>query len=258
MLRTGLWRLYTNALSRRYMKMTFRKKLGLLLGLYWIALFILAHVPIPGIVREAGVSDKSLHFIAYFILTFLLWFAVSGNRKINCKRPIAWVLIAILLGYAALDELSQLLVNRNCDPLDLTADAVGILVAMTIFTLLSFKPAMLIVTTVTIFLLSNITRTNVSDLAPIANAFFHLLAYAFLTLAWIYNLRFLGESAASTLRRLFCAVAGPGGILIGVKITSLMLGKEIEPVNIALAGVGILLTALFWAVRGESSAQAKG
>ena len=55
------------------MALSLRRKLTVIvLALYWPSLFILAHIPIPKVVREADVSDKSLHFLAYLLLTFLL------------------------------------------------------------------------------------------------------------------------------------------------------------------------------------------
>ena len=58
--------------------------------LYWPVLAILTSIPIPQLVRRAGVSDKVLHFLAYLILFFLLWFAVSKGRKAKWGRPAIW------------------------------------------------------------------------------------------------------------------------------------------------------------------------
>jgi len=62
-----------------------QKIIIILLAFYWPILFILAHIPIPQYVRKAGVSDKSLHFLAYLILTFLLWFAIRPDEKVKWR-----------------------------------------------------------------------------------------------------------------------------------------------------------------------------
>ena len=67
------------ALSRR------RKWTIVLLGVYWPALFISSHIPIPEMVEQAGVSDKTLHFLAYLILAFLLWVSLSREGKLRWR-----------------------------------------------------------------------------------------------------------------------------------------------------------------------------
>ena len=74
---------------------------------YWPVLFVLAHVPIPQLVREAGVSDKSLHFLAYLILAFLLWFAINPDRKVNWRRAGAWWILSVVVLYGVADEFFQ-------------------------------------------------------------------------------------------------------------------------------------------------------
>ncbi len=63
--RADFLRLFLMALSRQ------QKVTIISLVSYWLTLFILTHIPIPLFVREAGVSDKSLHLLAYLILVFL-------------------------------------------------------------------------------------------------------------------------------------------------------------------------------------------
>jgi VanZ family protein len=87
--------------------------------LYWPALFVLAHVPIPRVVREADVSDKSLHFLAYLILTFLIWSAVSGDRKVRWRRAAPWLVLFVIAVYGIFDEWLQTYISeRSCDVRD--------------------------------------------------------------------------------------------------------------------------------------------
>jgi len=66
-----------------------------LLILYWLALFIATHIPVPQAVQEAGVSDKGLHLLANLILVFLFWFTVSDGKKANWRKPAPWCVLVI-------------------------------------------------------------------------------------------------------------------------------------------------------------------
>ena len=90
--------------------------------LYWPVLFIVAHIPIPQLVRRAHVSDKSLHFVAYLILVFLLWFAINPQSKVNWRRAAVWWVLLVIAGYGIADELLQNFVSgRSCDVRDFTS-----------------------------------------------------------------------------------------------------------------------------------------
>ena len=98
------------------------------LAVYWIILATLTHIPVP-----AGPpnSDKVLHVGAYFVLGFL--FALTLHTRGFVARKLAITTIAVLFVFAVLDELTQELVNRYCDPWDAAADAVGVLLALGLF-----------------------------------------------------------------------------------------------------------------------------
>ena len=82
-----------------------RKKLvWISILIYWPTLFVLTHIPMPKIVDEAHVSDKSLHFVAYFILVFLLWGTLRPYEKVNWKKATVWTILAIIVWYGAVDE----------------------------------------------------------------------------------------------------------------------------------------------------------
>lgn len=95
-------------------------------GAYWISIFILTHLP-PTTVPKTRVSDKALHFGVYAILGVLLHLSV---------RPRAWkkilLVLAVLLLYGAMDELTQPLVGRFCSFDDWLADAAGAAVALSL------------------------------------------------------------------------------------------------------------------------------
>jgi VanZ family protein len=96
--------------------------LAVVLPLYWALMFVGTHLPsdsLPGV----GASDKTLHFLGYSGLAFLLaaaWIDLR-SRLVGAAR----VLLVVAL-YGALDEWSQrFVVGRQPDVGDWLADLVG-------------------------------------------------------------------------------------------------------------------------------------
>ncbi|MHC5095363.1 MAG: VanZ family protein, partial [Planctomycetota bacterium] len=83
------------------------KTVLLLLGIYWPVIFCLTHIPVPQVARQSGMSDKTMHVLAYFVLTFLVWFAVSPYHKARWNGIKVWIVLATIIGYAAVDEYLQ-------------------------------------------------------------------------------------------------------------------------------------------------------
>lgn len=239
------------ALSRR------RKATIISLVFYWPALFILAHIPIPQLVREAGVSDKSLHFLAYLILVFLLWFAVSGDKLVSWRRAAVWWILFVVACYGVVDELLQgWVAGRSCDVQDFFADLAGTIIGLILFSFFTFWPAGLLVAGTVIFVITNIARANLADLLPVANTMFHLFAYAIFTMLWIQCVHLFLPAKAPELKWLIPTLAVPTGFLLSVKLFSVVLGKDFAPSDIvisigAIAAVvaAIYLRALFHRTR---------
>ncbi|MFQ6036326.1 MAG: VanZ family protein, partial [Sedimentisphaerales bacterium] len=153
---------------------------------YWTALFILAHIPIPQLVRKADVSDKTLHFLAYMILSVLLFSAINPYKKVNWRKAAVWWVLLIIVWYGVIDEgLQSYVAGRSCDVMDFVANLAGTFTGAILLSVFTFWSVCLVVTGVTIFGLSNIARTNLADLLPGTNTAFHLFAYALFTLLWI-------------------------------------------------------------------------
>jgi VanZ family protein len=246
------------AISRR------RKLIIISLLFYWPALFVLAHIPIPPLVRKAEVSDKSLHFIAYLLLVFLLWFAISPDRKVNWRRAAAWWVLLVMVSYGIIDELLQsVVVGRSCDAMDFFADLAGVFAGLIIFAFFTFWPAFLIVTGITIFALTNLTRVNLTDLLPVTYGVFHLFAYGFFAVLWIQNMHLFPPIKTSKLKWLIVASALPIGFLVAVKLFSIISGRDFRLRNFIIAAVGIAavvvtiyLLDLFRCRRAQSSVDA--
>ena len=91
----------------------------------------LTHIPQEAIGRvlQANALDKVAHILAYGLVTTL--FLLSLKRPV---RPAVLVLGLVGLAViAAVDEITQPLVNRTCDLWDYVSDLIGIALAGTIF-----------------------------------------------------------------------------------------------------------------------------
>ena len=225
-----------------------RKKTTIIaLTLYWVTLFIIAHIPIPQIVYQAHVSDKILHFVAYLILTFLLWFAVKDKQKVRWHKTDVWWVALVALVYAALDEWTQGLVGRSCDLMDFTADMAGVFTGLILFSFFHFWPAFLCVTAVSIFFITNVARANISELMPLINLNFHLLAYAVFTLVWLQCLKLFSLLKQKPIKALITQAALPLGLLAIVKSYSAISGRlfTLPDIVIAVFGIAIVIGVNF-------------
>jgi len=68
--------------------------------------------------------DKLYHFTAYAILAGLLATAWQLSTGILTARHLRWAWCAVAI-FAALDEITQIAVNRDCSIWDWTADVAG-------------------------------------------------------------------------------------------------------------------------------------
>lgn len=93
---------------------------------YALLLLVATHVPSPVPLVAGGVSlDKLVHVAAYGVLGVLClaWLRSTGAAV---GWPTRLAVLACLTLFGAVDELTQPLVNRVCDPLDGAADALGV------------------------------------------------------------------------------------------------------------------------------------
>ena len=97
-------------------KPSIKRLLGWALIIYWTALFIGTHVPVPSGALPGG-SDKVIHFLAYTGLACLL-----GLWRGPKKWASSFVILSI---FAIIDELLQIPVGRSCDLADAIADWLG-------------------------------------------------------------------------------------------------------------------------------------
>ncbi|MBN1509394.1 MAG: VanZ family protein [Sedimentisphaerales bacterium] len=211
------------------------------LALYWPTLFVLAHIPIPQVVRQAHMYDKSLHLLAYMILTFLLWSAVKPREKVHWRRATVWCLLAIVAAYGVCDEcLQHFVADRSMDPRDLLADAIGAAAALGLLTILPFWPTSVIIAGTTILTLAVFTRANLTALLPVTGTVFHLLTYAVFTLLWIGYLRQRPHPLRMGLRWVAASMSLPLVLVAITKVSTMISSKAFEGEDIVAATAGIL------------------
>jgi len=96
--------------------------------LFWVALissYVLAIMPQEMAPSFQSLSDKSLHFIAFAVLTLLL------NLSYRMQW---WKTVVYLLFYAIFIEFSQTFTpNRCAEWLDIVADAIGIVLGLVLY-----------------------------------------------------------------------------------------------------------------------------
>ena len=218
---------------------------------YWPAIFILTHIPISQIVlKNIQLSDKVLHYLGYLILVFLLWLAISPDRKVNWKRAAVWWVLFVVVWYGAFDEWLQSYVGRDPDVTDFLANLAGTLTGLILLSILSFWPASLVVAGVAIFILINFSKTNLANPMPAVNATFHLFAYGIFTMLWIQcmyqashpPLRGKARANLSPRRRgwLIEASALPIGLLLAVEVFSAALGNAFRIQEVIISVMAIV------------------
>jgi len=229
------------------MAATLRQKLTiLLLAIYWPVFFLLAHISIPDKIQKAGVSDKCLHFLAYFTLTFLLWFSIKPQTKASLRKASLWIVLAVILLYAVGDEISQGFVGRNCDVRDVVADLVGVITGLVLFSFLSYWPSALILVASIIFGIANVSKANLADVIPVASSSFHLFAYGGFTAILIRYKQLISVHKKPDLGSSALAVGIPIAYLAIVSITSKLLGRTVSPRDTIVSVLGITLAATLY------------
>ena len=202
-------------------------------------IFWLTHIPVPDIARQSGMSDKVMHVLAYFVLTFLIWFAISPYEKVQwCKKKV-WILLGVIVWYGAIDEYLQGRVGRSADVMDFVADLFGLALGLGLLSLLSFWPALLAASAVFVFVVS-----NMSDLLTLypqyyLNTVFHFTAYTAFALIWIQYMERHVDLKRAKASWLFSSLLVPVVLLVFIKGTSPMFEHPIGWIEVATALFGV-------------------
>jgi len=214
------------------------------LAVYWPLLFIATHIPINNIGGQTGMSDKTMHWLAYLGLVFFVWLAVSPYDKVNWRKAKAWVILAVIVWYGVIDEWLQSYVGRGTEVNDILADTIGALVGLGLLSVFSFWPAALAVTAIFIFAISNLSRIDLLWEQSYLNIGFHFVGYSAFTLVWIQYLDHRLPAKVSAMKWIILALALPLVLLSAVKLSSLGFDKPIWFFDCLTAMVGILLSTV--------------
>ncbi len=110
-----------------------RRFIFVALILYWAFALTMTHLPHPPPIGPR-VNDKVLHFLAYGLLSGLLFLAMWISRPKMRYLPL--IVLAIVMAYGAFDELTQPYFGRDCELGDWLADSAAGVVAVTILGLI--------------------------------------------------------------------------------------------------------------------------
>jgi len=143
-----------------------------------------------------------------------------------------------------MDELTQGLVGRSCDPRDLVADVIGTAGALGLMSFLSFRRAGLVVTACTIFGIANVSRVNLADVIPVASSAFYFVAYGALTAFWMECADLTGVVGESKVRWAAWSVGVPVVLLAVVCGSSIILRRTVSAESVMLSLGGIVAAAL--------------
>ena len=146
-----------------------------------------------------------------------------------------------MVAYGILDEwLQGYVVGRSCDVQDFYADVAGALTGLMLLSFFTYWPAGRLVTGTVMFSSINLTRANLAELLPTANAVFHLFGYAIFTMLWVQYVHPFFPAKARRLKWLVTALALPVALLATVKMFSIILGKDLAAREMIIAVVGIV------------------
>lgn len=106
-----------------------RRVILVALILYWGFALTMTHVPHPPPIGPP-VSDKLIHFLAYGLLSGLLFLAMWISRP--NMRWLPGVVLGIIVAYAAFDELTQPFFQRDAEFGDFLADSSAGLIAVSV------------------------------------------------------------------------------------------------------------------------------
>ena len=218
-----------------------------LLLIYWPAIFIATHIPVPLLARKSGMSDKTMHFLAYLVLVFFWWFTISPYSKVNWRKVKVWLTLVVMVWYGAFDEWLQGRVGRSADVMDFFADLSGTLAGLVILTIFNFWLGSLTVTVIFIFTISNLSKIDLIWELPFVNTGFHFLGYIILTLIWIQNMHRHIISTTQKRRHvkwLLTASVFPVALLVIVKLCSVGFGKQVWFMDCLTAFTGIIAAVL--------------
>ena len=217
-----------------------------ILVLYWPAIFILTHIIMPpSLLRQMQASDKSLHFLVYFILIILLWFSISPAEKVNFRKKKIWIILPLLVLYAGVDEwLQGFEASRTRDIMDFAANLEGLLGGLILICFFSFWPAVLVASAAAIVVFTSAVRIQFVGQLAFVRPLFLLTSFGFFTFTWNRFLSLFLSMQPGRLKWLFFSLSVPVAFMLAVKLFSRIAGRAFELLDIILSLTAIFAVAL--------------
>lgn len=91
-------------------------------GVGFAAMVVLLLGPFQGLEQHFGLSDKTAHAAAFYVLSLALFAALPGLRRTDLALG--------LLAFAAATEIGQTMTGRSGSIADFAADGTGVLIAV--------------------------------------------------------------------------------------------------------------------------------
>ncbi|MDD5134286.1 MAG: VanZ family protein [Phycisphaerae bacterium] len=215
-----------------------------ILVFYWLSLLVATHIPVPIWVGKMEVSDKAMHFVAYMVLAFLMWFGTSFEKKADWRTLRPWLLTTIILVYGIADEFLQQFVNRSATLEDFTADVLGAAAAMFFVTVLPSRHAVMIPVTVCPVFIPSLVMSNLIPQNSIFEAGAYLAGFAAVTIIWIIYLSAVWGLKLKQVRLLPIFLLPPMGSILIVKLNAVLTNKPFGTPAILAAGGAVILTLI--------------
>ena len=230
------------------MKRTREQKLfTFILVFYWVGIFVATHIPVPEWTGKMGVSDKTMHFSAFMILTLLIWLSTSFKKKADWKTIWPWLLMAIVLIYAASDELLQNFVRgRTADVHDAAFDFLGAATALVLLTTLLPHHAAMVLFIITPIFLPAFVRSQLIPPNSMLESTAYLVCFAIVTIAWTIYFSSVHNLNLRRLKHIPIFFAGPVGTVAFVKIHATLTDKPMPASVILISFAAIILTLFIW------------
>lgn len=225
--------------------------------LYWPTVFTLTHlspIKISRLAIQTMLSDKLLHFLAYLVLIFVIWFAVGPEKKVNWRKSNVWKILAAVIIYAAIDEWLQGYVMRNPDIMDFVWDIAAIFTGLLILTIFTFSSAGLVLAGILIVVLNNFVQ--------IGNAFIinlsilsHLVCYGLFTTMWIWYMEERFAKGMGKFQRLVLQLLVPMGFMCLIQLlVKTNTNLRIQNILASLAGIVIIVSCFLLAQKFQTKA----
>ena len=224
------------------MKLSKEKKFFIAgLAIYWGSLFAITHIPVPMWVRKMDVSDKTMHFAAYMVLTLLLWLAGNFNVKANWRKLRPWLVLVIILLYGIADEFIQYFIaGRSADILDITSDMAGAVAALIMATFFSGYDAAMILVAICPIFLPAIVKSKLVKQDSILEETLYLTGFVIITIVWAKYLSLIQRLDIKKYAYLFLLC--PAASISIVKTYAVLTNKPFDLISLSVCFAAIVST----------------